>query len=399
MSENDNSSLNAALREFEATEANLAKLERLWNQIEAYIPAGIVFGSDPDYDDLCRLFAEILEHLPAIDGWRPENGPRDLNAIAQSRFDAMEIDEIAAKISVEEYISAPGHDLREYRFRLNRVRRKLIREALLEQIDQVDAVLRELSPLLHGDPNLSHTLGNSQWEFLKSRVDEIDTLLGSSVQRPERWSDLRRHLHFGMLGDLHDIVSRDWPKVKTGLSKSLYTENEPIPVTVQDLGELVASRPRGPVATKLKWESLSPEDFERLIFTLISMQNGYENPEWLMRTNAPDRGRDLSVTRVTVDSLSGAMRGRVIIQCKHWLNRSVSASDVAALKEQLTLWEPPKIDVCIIATSGRFSSDAVALAERHNQSDRAMRIEMWPESHLERLLAARPHLIAEFQLR
>lgn len=118
-----------------------------------------------------------------------------------------------------------------------------------------------------------------------------------------------------------------------------------------------------------------------------------------MRTNAPDRGRDLSVMRVTADPLSGVIRARVIIQCKHWLDRSVSASDVASLKEQLTLWEPPRVDVCVIATSGRFSSDAVALIERHNQSDRAMRIEMWPESHLERLLAARPHLIGEFRLR
>lgn len=395
----DNSPLDAALREFEAVEANLAKLERLWSRIEARIPEGIAFGSDADYDDLRRSFAELLEHLPAIDGWHPENRPMDLNEIAQSRLDAWDIGEIEAKVSLEEYISAPGRDLREYRFRLNRARRKLVREALLGQIDQVDTVLKELSPLLRDDPKLSDKVSGSRWEFLKSRIDEIDTLLGSSVKRPERWSDLRRHLSFGMLGDLHDIVSFDWSKVKSGLSKAIYGENDPIPVTVKDLGELVASRPKGPVTTKLKWETLSPEDFERLIFTLISTQDGYENPEWLMRTNAPDRGRDLSAMRVTADPLSGVMRARVIIQCKHWLDRSISPSNVASLKEQLTLWEPPRIDVCIIITSGRFSSDAVALIERHNQSDRAMRVEMWPESHLERLLAARPHLIGEFRLR
>jgi len=115
MSENEISPLNAALREFEATEANLAKLERLWSQIEARIPEGIIFGSDPDYDDLCRSFAEILVYLPAIDGWHLENRLMELNAIAQSRFDAMEIDELEAKIYLEENISAPGRDLREYR--------------------------------------------------------------------------------------------------------------------------------------------------------------------------------------------------------------------------------------------------------------------------------------------
>jgi hypothetical protein len=210
----DNSPLDTALREFEAVEANLAKLERLWSQIEARIPASVVFGSDPDYDDLCRLFAEILEHLPAIDGWHPENRPMDLNEIAQSRLDAWDIGEIEVKVSLEEHISAPGRDLREYRFRLNRARRKLIREALLEQIDQVDTALKELSPLLQGDPKFSDKASGSRWEFLKNRIDEIDTLLGSSVKHPERWSDLRRHLSFGMLGDLHDIVSLDWPRVK-----------------------------------------------------------------------------------------------------------------------------------------------------------------------------------------
>lgn len=158
----------------------------------------------------------------------------DLNEIAQSRLDAWEIGEVEVKVSLEEHISAPGRDLREYRFRLNRARRKLVREALLEQIDQVDAVLKELSPLLHGDPKLSDKVSGSRWEFLKSRIDEIDTLLGSSVKRPERWSDIRRHLSFGMLGDLHDIVSLDWPKIKFGLSKSLYGENNPIPVTMKE---------------------------------------------------------------------------------------------------------------------------------------------------------------------
>ena len=44
----------------------------------------------------------------------------------------------------------------------------------------------------------------------------------------------------------------------------------------------------------------------------------------------------------------------------------------------------------LFATSGRFTSDTVAIVEKQNQSDSALRIEMWPESHLERLLAGRP---------
>lgn len=122
--------------------------------------------------------------------------------------------------------------------------------------------------------------------------------------------------------DLMDIVRLDWPEVKSGLTRGLYDKDEPVPVEVADLGTLAATQPKGKVVTKLKWESLSDEDFERLVFSLISDAPGYERPEWLMRTNAPDRGRDLSVTRVTLDALSGPVRSRIIIQCRNWLTRS-----------------------------------------------------------------------------
>ena len=72
---------------------------------------------------------------------------------------------------------------------------------------------------------------------------------------------------------------------------------------------------------------------------------------------------------------------------------------MSKLGEKLRLWQPPRVDVLIVATSGRFTTDAIDWAERHNQSDQAIRIELWPESHLEQLLTQRPDLIAEFGLR
>jgi len=74
--------------------------------------------------------------------------------------------------------------------------------------------------------------------------------------------------------------------------------------------------------------SLDFSDFFKSGFSLISSAKGYENPEWLMHTNAPDRGRDLSVTRVVDDPLAGVRRSRVLIQCKHWTTKSVSVGDV-----------------------------------------------------------------------
>ena len=162
---------------------------------------------------------------------------------------------------------------------------------------------------------------------------------------------------------------------------------------------LANAKPTGQVATRLKWSCLTEEEFERLIFTLLASTEGYENPQWLMKTNAPDKGRDLSVDRVLTDSLTGTIRQSAIIQCKHWLSKSVSLSEVAILKEQMALWDKPRVEICIIATSGRFTSDAVCSIELHNQSGHSLRIEMWPESHLELLLASRPDIVAEFGLR
>lgn len=393
------SPLNAALRHFEAAEANLNKAEKVLTDIEGAIPSGIAFGDDPEYEENCRSFDALLESLPKIDGWKPDVSLMGLDEIAQSRFDAQEVGEIECMVSVERQISEPTRLLREYRHRFNQKRRELIRDALIELIDSIDSNLRELGKLLEQDIASHEAVENSEFDQLKESVAQINTLLGSSVSKPARWSDLHRHMHFGMVGDLHDIIEYDWPIVKAGLRKSLYGEREPVPVDVEDLGALVSKKPRGPVATRLLWDRLADEDFERLVFALISSEQGYENPEWLMKTNAPDRGRDLSVYRVHVDGLGGTIRQRVIIQCKHWLAKSVGASEIAVLREQMKIWEPPRVDVHVVATSGRFTSDAVAIIERQNHSDSALRIEMWPESHLERLLASRPAIIAEFSLR
>ena len=319
--------------------------------------------------------------------------------IAQGRLDASEIGDIEIAVWMERQIGEPSRLLREYRYRFDRKRRDLIRDALTELTEAIDAGLRELSRTLQQGLESGEPVDTLEYGQLKEHVAQIDTLLGSSVARPARWQDLHRHIHFGTPGDLRDIVEHDWPSVKAGLKRSLYGELDPIPVEVDDLGALVGEKPSGPVATKLLWDSLADEDFERLIFVLISSEHAYENPQWLTKTNASDRGRDLSAHRVYEDPLGGTIRKRVIIQCRHWLSKSVGSTEIAVQREQVKMWEPPRVDVQVIATSGRFTSDAVAMIEKHNQSDSALTIEMWPESHLERVLASRPAIIAEFSLR
>ena len=63
--------INTALRQFEAAEANLQKLERLWGEINKMIPDGLVFGDDPKYDDHVRSYEDVLAALPKLDGWKP----------------------------------------------------------------------------------------------------------------------------------------------------------------------------------------------------------------------------------------------------------------------------------------------------------------------------------------
>lgn len=391
------STLAAALQKFEATEANLGKLEKLWEKISALIPSGPAFGSPPDYDELCLAFQRILPSLPAIDGARVEDRLFSYDQAGQMRLDALELGEIEAQVSVGNALEEQGKLLREYRFHLNAKRRELVRSRLLALIDEVGNLLAALRPTVT-KAEINETVEMPEWLRLKENVKEIATLLGSGP-KPTRWGDLQRHLHFGMVGDLVDILEHDWPAVQDGLKSELYGEHDPVPVDVTDLADLVAARPTGRVTSQLTWSNLTDEDFERLIFNLISETAGYENPQWLQQTHASDRGRDISVMKIDADRLAGVRRHRIIIQCKHWQSRSVGPGDVSDVRSQMELWQPPRVDGLYIATSGRFTADAILLIERHNQEDRALHISMWPDSHLEMLLAARPHLIAQFRLR
>jgi len=394
--------LDEALRQFEAAEANLSKLEKLRSILEKNIPKGIAFEDNQVYENACRDYKHILPGLPLIDDWRPTTLPCGLYEIAQSRLDAGEEGEVSSKRAVNSRIEKLGKELREYRGRFDQKRRQLVRDIILQKSHEIDRLLNQLQEIYPIDEDRikdgGNQIDNPMWLELRDRVRQIDVLLGSSIPRPSRWSDMQRHLYYGKSIDLRDIVCLDWPPVKAELTKSLYTSNEPIPVSVNDLSDVVKSKPSGSIITELRWENLSAEDFERLVLNLVAGDDNYEKPEWSMRTNAPDRGRDISVYRVYKDTLI-VTRERVIIQCKHWRSKSVSVADIAEAKEKVKLWEPPRIDILLIATTGCFTADAVSLIERHNLSDSAMTIEKLAQSDLEIILASNPALVAEFGLR
>lgn len=390
---------NKILTALETTEANLTRLERVWARIDGKIPEGVAFIANAEYDDLRRQYADLVGSLPTIGGFRIEDSTADLNEIAQWRFDAREVDELHAHVSVEEAIAKPGRDIAEYRFRLRKKRRELVLVLVRELIAQFDKTLSDLAAARPASASENASAPKDQIDTLKAAVAQLDRLLGPLARRPERWGDLRRHLGFGTWLDVADIQRLDWPVIRPAVLGSLYGENDPLPVPVADLDSLEELPAHTPVPTALAFDALTADSFERLLFSLVSIESRYENPQWLMRTNAPDRGRDVSVDRVIEDALGGTRRERVIIQCKHWQENSVGVSEFATLLRQSKLWEPPRVDVLVIATTGRFSADAVLAIEKHNDSGGIPRVEMWPDSHLELLLSRRPILIAEFGLR
>jgi len=267
-----------AIEQFEVVEANLLKLEKLCDQIEKLIPTGISFGATPDYEDKCRSAKLIVEHMPQIDGWSMNFDFYDLDAIAQTRIDLLELMEPSAEIAFENSLQEPSRQIREYRFKYNRKRRELIRGALEKAINQVDQLIRETRQIVEG-MDVNKSIPDTNLNELRTHFKEITTLMGSSIPRPRRWGDMSRHLSFGLVGDFDDIENFDWPTAKVDLRQNLYGQDEPKPIKITDFGQLVSSKPTGPIPTKLNWKNLNDEQFERLIFSLITTEPGYENPE------------------------------------------------------------------------------------------------------------------------
>lgn len=378
--------LSEALTQFDRTIANLERLEEQWKQFELHIPTSISFGLDtPDVEQIRRDYAETARALPAIDGYRVDPDLFSLDEISQWQLDAWEISEPSALRGLEDFKQEPKRQLDEYRHRLTKERRRLVRRRIEEVVTEVDKLLRSAGVTERGR---EFPIPDKGWTELREMITELDRLRGSATLRGTRIVDLNRHLRFAEPHDLNDIVENDWPSVRSGLIDLVF-EGEPLTVTVTDLSDLVRAEPTGSVTAKLEWAQLDPPTFERLIFNILRNADSYENVEWLTDTNAPDRGRDISAVRVVVDELSGTERRDVAVQCRHWQARSIGVRDLTVLLEEIGLSSRTFAEV-IIATSGRFSQDAVEWRETRELEHKSPIVTFWPGPHLEHLLALRP---------
>lgn len=385
-------SLNDALAQFDATAANLSRLDAVWEKMKAIArrPRDPFDDSQGrQYRELYRDFAGLLKGLPSLNGW-------SINARPAETLEAATLAGLPGNNRRGASLGDLTDDLDEYRNRLKVLRRQLVRKRLQQVIEAVDQQVSGLRK--PRAPRTEHSKTDPYWARLLDGVAEIDRLLADGA-RPKAWGTLQRHLHFAMAPDVTDIQLRDWPSVKGELEKMALDDAEPLAVATTDLASLVTAHPKGAASTALSWKKLKAKDFERLVFLLITGADGYKNAELLMHTNAPDHGRDLSVVRVREDSLSGYIEERVIIQCKLWHSKSISTADVAGAVAQMPHWEPPPVNVLVMTTTGKFTAGAVAWIEKHNNEAKHPRIEMWPDSRLETLLARRPDLVATFGLR
>jgi hypothetical protein len=175
---------NRILEILEATEANLSKLERIWGQLTAQIPKGTAFGNDPEYENLRRQFADIIAAMPELSGFVLTDSTMSLNEIGQLRFDAREIGELEAHVSVEEAVERPGADLAEYRFRLRKKRRALVGDLVKEIAREFDTALSSLQAKRRSNDVVGASAPADDIEQLMSLVAQVDRLLGSLAPRP-----------------------------------------------------------------------------------------------------------------------------------------------------------------------------------------------------------------------
>lgn len=206
--------------------ANLDKLERVWERARPFLPTGPSRGSEPEYDNLARAWKDLLTGLPKIDEWTITDDLPDIDALGQAYIDYFEIGE--PPFTVHEEAEQPTRDLAEYRFRLNRARRRAARRRLQELSGAIDTALPRL---LDGVPRDSRDkLEHEAVAEVSAAIDEIERLMGDSAQRRGRWGEMHRHMYFGQGLDWHDIEEFDWPTVRPDIEAGALADSDPLPV-------------------------------------------------------------------------------------------------------------------------------------------------------------------------
>lgn len=140
----------------------------------------------------------------------------------------------------------------------------------------------------------------------------------------------------------------------------------------------------------LNWSELSPSDFEKLCFRLISME-GFQNVK--LYGGSGDRARDI-VAEYFVNTGASTEVFKFIIQCKRFTARkSVGVTDMASLKNWMD--SNHEFQRGLIIASADASPNTRDWLDGINKGNK-YRIEIWDGVELEKRLDKHPSLISEY---
>src|ERR1017187_676321 len=185
--------LNEALKQFEAVEANLGKLDQIWKQIKKLLPSidQVQVGDKEQYLQMQRSFEQIAKQMPRIDGFELKVCLDHPDEIFRNKIDTLEVGELIDRAALDTHLHRQGEILSDYRFRVESKRRELARQAVQDLSARIESKLVELCQTAKRRKS-NAPLAKSKWQELTSLFKSIDALLGKSLSRPERWGDMAR---------------------------------------------------------------------------------------------------------------------------------------------------------------------------------------------------------------
>src|SRR5258706_8624959 len=138
--------LNEALKQFEAVEANLAKLDQLWKQIDKLLPSieEVQVGDQERYLQMHRSFEQIAKQVPKIDGFELKVCLEHPDNIFRFKVESLESGELTERAALDAHLHRQGELLSDYRFRMDAKRRALARQAVESLCADIGTLLGNL---------------------------------------------------------------------------------------------------------------------------------------------------------------------------------------------------------------------------------------------------------------
>lgn len=387
--------IEVVLKDFENTNSNLSKMWKVWQLAKPHIPVGPSVGTSPQYEVLRNTWDDLRAALPMIDGWKIDTALPDIALIGEQYRDAAYYGLHELAWDVED--DRPEHQLLEYHRKLQAKKRKVFRA----DIDRIAAIITRNIGLITNNLKRDSTefIDNELTAEVKILYKQIIRITDLKTVPSARWNDFERHYSFSEGHDWHDIKEYDWPSILQALDQIAYSEFDPIEVTAGELNDYADLTFSGNVVTSINLDSLTAEDFESLMFDVLSSIPNYVNVSIPLKTNAPDQGKDITFSLRVQTGFGGELLEPGVLQAKHWKATSVSVNDIADTLNHVPLWGPPHIRQLIFATSGKFTSDAVQLVQKHNnQGTHGVHIEIWERNKLEFILMKMPEIVQKYRL-